>query len=259
MFNFLKKIFGSPVYQTGALSKPVDPRNIDISEVQAPVAIPDSYVASMPVSEVKDQGAEPSCVGWTFAQYCEYVLFKLTGNVYRINGDVLYKKAKKEDGIPDLRGTYPQVVAKIVTRDGVEDENGNTHRISTGYAFVPTQDFEAVCQALYQNQVLASSFIIDTNWFIGIIGKLLSSIGGHEVLLYGYEKYPVYILKGINTWGVGWVGRIAGMLDRNVKAGHFEMKYEDVKDQFTTLIALVPVPKQILIKSQVMNTDFSLT
>lgn len=245
MFNFLKKVFGSPTYKTGALYQPNDPRNIDIAQVQKPVEIPDSYASAFPVTGIKDQGSNPSCVGWSFAQVAEYILNK-RGNKVSIDGNKLYKKAKLEDGIPDIQGTFPPVMAKIVTRDGVEDEQGVTHKVSNGYAFVPTNDFELICQSIYQNGVLSSSFVIDTNWFLGLIGKLLQSIGGHAVVLNGYEKSPVKILKGVNSWGIGWIGRIASMLDRNVSQGHFEAKYDDVKDQFLFLIALTPIPKEVL-------------
>jgi hypothetical protein len=255
MFNFLTKLFSKKnEYSTGAIIPVSDPRNIDIGEIQQPIEIPVSYKSELAYWEVKNQGNHPACVGFTFSQISEFIFFKRTGKKIKVDGLELYAKAKKEDGIPEQSGTYPNVMAKIVTRDGVRDENGNICAISNGYAFVPVYDFELLSQAIYQNGAVATLFIIDKNWFIGIIGRLLQRVGGHEVTLYGYEKGPISILKGINSWGIGWIGRIASMLDRNVTAGHFEAKYEDVKDSLISAIVLLPIPQKIL--DEVKNIDY---
>lgn len=257
MLNFLKNLFVSTTkYSTGAIIPPADIRNIDIGEIQLPIKIPDYFLSDLKIWTAKDQLLESSCVGFTFASICEYIIFKIFGKIVKINGSKLYGKAKLEDGIPDQNGTYPNVMAKIITRDGVEDEDGVIYKIANGYAFVTIYDFELLAQAIYQNGAVASLFIIDKNWFIGLIGKMLQRVGGHEVVLYGYSKFPVPILNGLNSWGIGWVGRIASMLDRNVTAGHFEAKYEDIKDSLMSGIVLTQIPDPIL--DEVKNINYRL-
>ena len=151
MLNFLKKMFESnPKYSIGSLENPQDVRNIDIAQVQTPIEIPKSYKTDLKVFGVEDQSIHPACVGFSFAKYAEYLIFKNHNVLTRVEGLELYKKAKKEDGIPTTDGTYPVVMAKIVVRDGVKDIEGKTYKIATGYAFVQP-DIEAIKQAIYQN------------------------------------------------------------------------------------------------------------
>lgn len=253
MFNFIKNLFSS-TYSTGAVVPLGDSRNIDIASVQAPITLPMAYMSELANWDVKNQGGDPACVGFSFAELSEYIVYKRTGKKIKVDGLKLYKKAKKEDGIPDQGGTYPNVMAKIVTRDGVEDDKGVVHKVSNGYVFVTLYSFELLAQAIYQNGGVASLFIIDTNWFAGIIGKLLQKVGGHEVTLYGYEKSPIPIVKGLNHWGIAWVGRIASMLDRKVTAGHFEAKYEDIKDSLLNILVLTAIPEEII--NEVKNTGY---
>jgi hypothetical protein len=259
IFEFIKQLFG-PKFGTGSLRNVVDARNIEIAQVQAPVVIPPYYKANIYPFGVGDQGKESSCVGFSFGKMCEYIIYKLTGKIVKIDGNKLYKKAKKEDGIPDTLGTYPNVMAKIVVRDGVEDETGKLHKVSTGYAFIPV-DYDAICQAIYQNGVLSAGFLIDKNWFKGIIKKVLKWIGGHQVILYGYDNVDpeVKILHGQNSWGVSWVGYIAGLLDRNVSPGMFEAKFEDVQGTMMNIMALVPVPKELIDQAKEKAFRFTQT
>lgn len=246
MIEFLKKLFLSKQkYSIGSIENPHDIRNIDIAQVQTPIEIPKSYKTDLKIFGVDDQSIHPACVGFSFAKYAEYLIFKIYNVLTRVDGLDLYRKAKKEDGIPTVNGTYPVVIAKIVVRDGITDKEGKTYKIATGYAFVQP-DIEAIKQAIYQNGVLSAGFLIDGNWFKGIITKVLKWIGGHQVLLYGYDSSIYEILHGQNSWNYSWVGKIAGFLDRNVSPGCFEAKWEDVQSTIMNIMALTEIPKEII-------------
>lgn len=255
MFDFLKKLFGSPTpsFGMGSLPSPADGRKIDIARVQVPVDIPDIHVTDLSMFDVENQGNKPKCVGETGCLCGSYYIFNRTGKIVRFDSDKLYAECKKEDGIPYLDGTYATVMAKIVTRDGLDQYNMDSNdKFANGYAFVDFS-FESIAQAIYQNGVLAVGMHIGSDWFSGIIGRTLRYIGGHETVFHGYSR-GFQRLYGRNSWGIGWIGRIAGVLDSRVKQGHYVANYADIKDSFIDIIAFVPIPKEIL--DEVKNTGY---
>lgn len=242
MFNQIKKLF-SKSYSLGALESPTDPRNIDITKIQKPIVMPVSYETSM--KRVLDQGSKPKCVGSAIVALAELHINK------ELSDDDLYEQCKKNDGIPEIAGTYPSVGAKMICKYGVKSieayKKGKDDRIENklqGYAFVPV-DYNLIAQAIYQNKAVTASFSVDTNWFIGFISKVLKSIGQHYVVLNGFD-YNKMSFIGLNSWGTWWIGYIAGIVNPKIKQGHFECLFEDVKDTIKDIIAFTPIPKDII-------------
>lgn len=253
MFKFLKMLFGGPKFGIGVLPSPADSRNIDIARVQQPVSIPDFYLTDLSPFGVNDQGVKSTCVGETMSKVAEYYFFKRTGELRKFDAQKLYDQCKREDGIPDLDGTYATIAAKIVIRDGIDQYGKDSNdQIATAYVFVPTE-FEAIAQALYQNGVLPIGLFIGSDWFYGIIGKALKYIGGHETLLHGYDKDHKK-LYGLNSWGIQWIGQIAGWIDIKVKEGHYVANFDDIKTDVMNILAFVPVPKKVV--EEVKSFDF---
>jgi hypothetical protein len=254
MWNFLRNLFHpGPKYTLGAEESPIDIRNISIASFQAPVVLPDIYETDMP--PVEDQKNKPKCVPAGISKVAE-LYFKQHGIIVDLSDDDLYAECKKIDGIPDIAGTYPTIGAKIACNTGIASvdafNTGNletinasrlTHKMG-GYAFVPA-DYESICQAIYQNKAITASFGVDANWFIGFITKILKSIGRHYVVLHGFRKIPGIII-GQNSWGISWIGRIAGIINSNTKAGHFEMLWSDYADNIFDIIAFTDIPQEIL-------------
>lgn len=246
MFDFFKNLFKStPTFSMGALPSPADSRNIALTQVQAPVAIPDQYMTDISMLGVENQGAAPICVAESLSKIAQYYVYKQTGKIVRFDPQTLYNQCKKEDGMPSQAGTFAAIAAKIIVRDGINEViTGTNDKIATGYAFV-SPDFLSICQAIYQNGLITIGLLIDSNWFIGIIGKALRYIGGHQTDLEGYDV-PNQKLYGINSWDMLWVGQIAGFIDPRVKPGHYVARYDDIKDSILNAIALVPMPKEII-------------
>lgn len=254
MFNFLKNWFSfSPSFGMGSLPIPADSRNIDIAQVQNPAAVPNFYITDIYDLGVNNQGSKPTCVGHSIAKLAEYYIFKKTGKVLKFDADALYNQCKKEDGIPEQQGTYASIAAKILIRDGIDQEYIDSNdKVATGYAFVPV-DFDAICQAIYLNGMITLGLSIGSDWFRGIIGKTLRYIGGHQTDLHGYDKISKK-LYGINSWGINWIGQIAGLIDQNVKPGFYVAKFEDIKDGVINIISILPISKNIL--DEVKNTGY---
>lgn len=264
MWNFLKNLFRtSPTYTLGAHESPVDIRNISTASFQTPVTLPDVYETVMPF--VEQQGNKPKCVASGISKVGELYL-KEHGIAVDLSDDDLYAECKKIDGIPDIDGTFPSIGAKVACNSGIASveafKTGNEALIAKsraqyklgGYAFPPV-DFESICQAIYQNKAIVAAFEVDTNWFIGIITKILKSIGRHLVVLHGFKR-NAGILIGQNSWGVEWIGRIAGMVNTNVKPGHFEMLWSDYADNIFDIIAFADIPLELLENAKKQNYYF---
>lgn len=249
-------------FSLGALENPKDNRNISISSVQTPVGLPDYHNPFFDVPE--HQGNKPKCVGSAIAKKASNVL----GN--KLSSDDLYEHCKKIDGIPNVRGTYPVVGAKIACEHGIAtttayetkdpvkiSESRSWNKLEGGYAFVPI-DYTAICQAIYQNNGIIGSFTVDYNWFRGIITRLVSNLGRHCVILKGFDLKNE-TLFGLNSWGVGWIGYLAGKFDERLKAGEFEVSWGDYKDHIYDVIAFAPIPEKIIDEVKKYTYRFTTT
>jgi hypothetical protein len=272
MLNFLKNLFTrNPSFPLGALENPPDHRNIELASFQAPILLPMEYITEMP--SVENQGNKPDCVGQAISKVIE-MRYKQAGIVVDLSARDLYKQCKAIDGLYNIDGTYPIIGAKIAVK-GIADINlvpddnnlpttnflgyqespeiiANRAKFKiTGYAFV-ANDYNAICQAIYQNKAIVASVQVDYNWFNGIIGKVTRSVGRHCIVFHGFDtiKQSIY---GQNSWGVNWVGYIAGIFNSKVKSGHFEVSYNDIKDSVIDMIVFADVPENLLQK--VKNTS----
>lgn len=258
MKKFLIKLFnfGSPRFKLGAFQSPADHRVVSTADFQEPVSLPAEYETTMP--GVENQGAKPMCVGEAFAKIIE-LYFLNQGITVDISEDDLYEQCKAQDGIPNIDGTYPVVGAKVSvsgvsTRDAYESgdqtkikASRSSYRVS-GYAGVPL-NYDAICQAIYQNKAVMASVVVDYNWFAGKIMRVLEAVGRHAIVLHGFN-YNGNIFKGQNSWGIGWIGYIAGIINPNVKAGHFEVRWFDINDTIADVFALAKIPQELIDKAK---------
>lgn len=257
MFNFLKSLF-KPKIGMGALESPVDPRNIALASFQLPVDLPLKFDTEL--EDAFNQGSKSCCVGCGITGVADLRLNA------KLSYDDLYEQCKLADGIPDVLGTFPIVGAKIATNIGIATveaynskdpqkiaESRAKNKLS-GYAFVAV-DFDSICQAIYLNRVITASFVVSSDWFRGIITKILSSVGMHYVILKGFDRSN-NTLKGRNSWGIGWIGYIAGIFNKEIKGGEFEMKWGDYQDKVMDIIAFTYVPPEIL---ETVKKDFRFT
>lgn len=263
----IKKIIASffnstPHFMLGALESPVDHRLISTADFQAPVTLPSEYETSLP--GVENQGPKPICVGEAFTKLME-LYFSAAGQDIDISEDDLYNQCKAIDGIPNIDGTYPVIGARV-SASGVASKmayaTGDLAVIKasrakirvSGYASVPLT-YGSICQAIYQNKAVAASVAVDNNFFIGKMMRVLQQIGRHMIVLHGFN-YNDMTLTGQNSWGLGWVGYIAGIFDPSVKPGHFKMKWLDVNDTLAEVFALAKIPDELLKKAQTYEYRF---
>jgi hypothetical protein len=236
-------------FTTGALESPVDPRRVSLASFIQPVSLPNEMDTEL--GEVYDQNPKSCCVGCAITGVASEKL-----NNDSLSYDDLYDECKKIDGIPNVLGTYPVVGAHQATKVGIATKEAynskdpvkmaksrSLNKLS-GYAFVEAT-FDAICQAIFLSGAVTASFKVNSNWFRGIMTKVLSFVGLHYVILKGFNVSN-QTLKGRNSWGVGWIGYIAGIVNPAVKKGEFEMRWEDYKDNIYDIIVFTYVPPEVL-------------
>lgn len=251
--QFFKLFKSSPSFALGAIPSPEDKRNIALASFQKPVPLPDEFETILPY--VRNQGAKGKCVGCAISTLTELYLGK-KGIIAELSDDDLYDQAKTIDGIPDIPGTYPAVGAKVACKNGIASveafnskdpvaiaESRLKHKLGS-YAYV-SADFDSIAQAIYQNGAVTACIEVDTNFFMGIILRVLKSLGKHYIVLKG-AKVSNKTLKARNSWGTSWIGYIAGQINPAVKPGEFEMAWSDMEGNLTEIIAFADVPPEIL-------------
>ncbi len=257
-------LFGAkPIeYPLGALKSPVDHRTIAAVAIQAPAALPDDYMAS---TSPVDYQFIPDCVGEAIKEVKEGFLLD-RGNFVALSAEDLYDQCKAQDGIPDQQGTYPLVGAKVACGSGIASqsvyESGDPYAIAADRAkyklggFVSVfSDYDHVCQAIYQNKRITACFAVDANWFIGVMTRVLKALGTHYTLLHGFYR-PKMMVRGMNSWGTAWIGKVAGFIDASLAPGHFDLYWPDVSDSVTDIYAFTDIPAPVLDHIKSLNYYF---
>lgn len=265
MFKKILSFFiQGPVYSLGAIESPKDSRTINTVAVQAPVNLPNEYEA--PISPVEYQTL-PDCVAHAIKSVKEGYMID-GGNFVALADEDLYNQCKASDGIPDQPGTYPLVGVKLSVSSGICSRTvylsgdklaieADRSKYKLGGFMTVSPLYEQVCQAIYQNKRITAAFSVDTNWFIGLITKVLQSIGRHYIVLNGF-KIDSVLVKGKNSWGLQWVGNIAGWIDPNLKPGHLNIYWPDVKDTVSDIYAFTDsIPNPILDHVKSLNYHFN--
>ena len=235
-------------YSLGAIKNVKDLRDVELIQVQAPVALPSKFITDISFIPVFNQLANGSCVGHAHVVVHIYNEYKENGVIKNLSPRYIYALAKKIDGAPNQQGTQPRIAAGIeiskgcatentvpnyshlphemyilVIEDDIVDKDARSYRMK-GYAAV-AYDKEALKQAIYQNGVIPVTISVG-NYTNPI---LRGDIGLHRVCIYGYDGDRFYYR---NSWGKEWGDQ---------GNGYFDWGTNDVYDA----LAFVDLPNEI--------------
>lgn len=250
-------------YSLGAIKNPVDNRDIQLAQVQAPVALPEQYITDISMIPVLNQKMLGSCVGNSHAVAQIYNEYKENKKIPKLSPRFLYALSKQNDGIPLQQGTFPRVTAKIMFKAGCATEtaipndtdlphdkyiaipmneeivsDAKPYRIR-GYAEV-APDLQSLKQAIFQNGVAAITINVG-NYDNPIKYNPTQSFGLHRVIAYGYIGNRILIR---NSWGTEW-----GVQGN----GYFDWETQQVTD----CLAFVDLPNEIIEKAKTGYKYFS--
>ena len=154
---------------------------------------------------IEDQGSKPWCAAYTAAAFAENVLWRKNGKISQIEPDWIYKFAKVHDGDPDGDGTtLDQVLAALLDK-GVFGKDCKIRMVGRGWTGTDETDVKA---AIHRFGCFLGGFDITEEWYDlsrkgveNVTGKASQSLGGHAVLVCGYNAGGVWIE---NSWGKDW-------------------------------------------------------
>ncbi len=176
-----------------------DPRlDLAVGLAVAPDFTVPPYVDGRPYCiETSNQGAEPSCAGFTTAGYIEVINWRRTGIKKQVDGQRIYVAAKQMDG-DDNPGTSLSQAVRAAQYLQLLDLAQHLSVIRT------RRQMEF---ALHKIGVCIAGFNITEDWNnvnekTGYIGDGAGdSIGGHAVLISYYDDKCV---GWQNSWGLSW-------------------------------------------------------
>lgn len=274
-FILLFKKSRSPEFSIGAKLNIQDSRDIHIFTVQSSVPIPLGYKTDLSKFDWLNQKALGTCVWQTRRIVRQYLWWIRTGEIKSFSARSGHILTKATDGLPEgVQGTMPRFADSVLFNVGIAEdsvvpddndfsysdylgypitfkvkENMNKYKIG-GYVSVPA-DLNAVKQAIFQNGLVTFTLGIDTNWFVGIIQRVLNIFGYHNLIGYGYDVPGIY---GRNSWSKSWIAQLAQAM--GFPSGDFYIKWSDYQYNIYDIVSYVDIPKPILDNAKSLNYYF---
>lgn len=178
-----------------------DKNNILIDGIISPLKIDNRQICS----PTDNQGNSPHCAGYSAAQMIEAIIWKQTGRIINLDAHQIYAKAKELDNCIDAEGTYPEATLQAAINLSALKifNNAKIHKI---YNIDEYETITAIKHIIHKYDFLIGGFYITDEWYNCINGKYVIShgtnnLGGHAVLICGYDKKYVYIQ---NHWSKNW-------------------------------------------------------
>jgi len=148
----------------------------------------------------EDQGRKPWCAAYATAQWAENIRWRITDAPEQIDPTWIYAYAKEHDGDPNGDGTTLTDALDALLDRGIFDR-------ATCKVKVLTNRAEQIKYAIHKYGCALGGFAVTDEWYdinaknTCIIGKDLPTLGGHAVLICGYNRDGVMIQ---NSWGTEW-------------------------------------------------------
>ena len=278
---------GQP-FNFGYVPSPKDKRDYKLSKVNnligsVPIITP-TFFSDISQLPILMQAQQPACVG--FATASGMMATDKGAYSWDYSPRFLYDLAKRDDGVPNVEGTYYRQCLKEGQKNGVCDNvefpndvslqyniykdwtlipaNAFTaakNRLVKSYVAVDDLSLDGIKQAIYQNGYVLLGVQLGDEWWTSPTGvtswaqdDILNPalrppknvVSGHAILAYGYDQDYIYF---VNSWSTQW-GRNG--------IGWFGEDYEPFVQEGWTFIDLAPeviknLSTQISILQKVIN------
>ena len=148
------------------------------------------------------QGDKPWCVGYSCAQLLEAYIWKYTGILKNLDAAQIYAKAKERDGLMNIGGTYVDLGLKCAMEICGEE-------LIKKWFMPKTSRSKAegtLKRVIHMNDLAIAGLNITQDWYNVSNDNFLirgdeKVLGGHAILICGYDSMGVYIQ---NHWGTTW-------------------------------------------------------
>ena len=147
--------------------------------------------------EPNDQGSTPHCAGYATAGYIEVQKWRINHYPEQIDGDAIYETAKKLDNNTE-DGTTLESAANAAISMGLI--SGTPKLINAGVNDIKFA-IHSYLACIAGFNITNEWNYVDKNGSIRDLGNRAQFLGGHAVLICGYDSDGVYIQ---NSWGSSW-------------------------------------------------------
>ena len=148
------------------------------------------------------QGGDPSCCGYSSAQILESLCWMESGNIYQMDANQIYAKAKETDKNMTNGGTYPdlamtkglELYAPLKNKYVVK--SSNTSDVNELKRIIHKHMFASI------NMIVTDDlYMLDSNRYVYRgNGK---KVGGHSLVCCGYDDVSRMLILQ-NHWGIRW-------------------------------------------------------
>ncbi len=185
---------------------------VNVDGIVNPLKVDNRQLASV----TDNQGNTPHCAAYSICNWAEAVLWKRTGKLINLNADQVYALAKQLDGSVESEGTWLEYAIKAAMQLGSFETTNMKIKFMQNDGSQNT--VERLKYLIHKYDFLHAGFEIDTGWYSPtdndpIIKKTNSTLGGHAVLIVGYDQSGLYIQ---NSWGTSWGSKGFAILPWNL-------------------------------------------
>lgn len=177
-------------------------KEIVIDGIVTPLKVDNRRLCSVP----NDQGSKPHCAAYSICNIVEALIWKKTGHLIELDADQVYAKAKQLDKNINEDGTYLEYAIKAAIDLGGFGKQSKDIKIGFLYNSKTDATMTQLKRLLHKYDFLHAGFLIDNGWYNATnrdyaIHKGNTSLGGHAVIICGYDQDGVYIQ---NSWSQAW-------------------------------------------------------
>ncbi len=183
-------------------AKDLSGKEIVIDGIVTPLKVDNRQLCSVP----NDQGSKPHCAAYSICNIVEALIWKKTGHLIELDADQVYAKAKQLDKNINEDGTYLEYAIKAAIELGGFGKQSKDVKIGFLYNNKTDAAMTQLKRLLHKYDFLHTGFLIDNGWYNAtnrdyVIHKGNISLGGHAVIICGYDQDGVYIQ---NSWSQAW-------------------------------------------------------
>jgi hypothetical protein len=199
-------------FESGGLIEDITPRR-----KREIITVPTQFISPRRIDSrdmclsSSNQCKTPHCAGYTMSGYIEYHNWKTYHYPAQVDGDIIYKEAKRIDQNNRDGTTLHSAAKAAINLNFIQGIPKHIDYPSVNQANLSYMEKRIISIkfALHQYGVVLSGFRITDEWdwvdkktgMIRDLGDKAKFRGGHAVLLCGYDHNGVYIQ---NSWGENW-------------------------------------------------------